>query len=560
MSTDATTVPTPPFSSIYRNGSIILFIALAWIILLTFRQYGITWDEPTQNYYGSLVDRYYLGLLHGQIDLGPILKDYNFAYYGGLFDSIAAGVEHISPFGEFETRHLLNALVGLLGIAGCWKLARLLGGDAAGFWAALLLAITPRYWGPIFNNPKDIPFAAGYIWSVYYLVAAIPYLPRIPWKICLKLGVAIGLTLAIRVPALLLLVYLAAIQIAYLVWFAIQGDRATLRGLLPPALSRFAAVAALAWSIMLAFWPWAQLNPLKRPFQAFAYFSSFPWSGTVLFHGKRFPAAALPRTYTLEWLGITLPEGVLALLGLAIVLAVRHIWIRRGTLFSEIPAQHAFTACAFLGPLLYLLIAHPVLYDAERHSLYLIPVLICICGVTWACALNSLFASHRVLAVASAAMFIGYVGWHVSLLVRLHPEEYVFFNQAVGGLKGAAQNYETDYWGNSYREAVKLLVDHVRAERQGKPGKHYRVYMTSSQRVSATYYFPSYFSLTANPKDADFFLATTRYNVQDTVQGCTVAEVERFGVPLAVIKDLRCSKSEPDPAERQARVGGSKGL
>jgi hypothetical protein len=180
--------------------------------------------------------------------------------------------------------------------------------------------------------------------------------------------------------------------------------------------------------------------------------------------------------------------------------------------------------------------------------------------VTWACALNSLFASHRALAVSTAAVFIVYLAWHVSVLVRLHPEEYVFFNQSVGGLRGAAGNYETDYWGNSYREAVQLLVSHVHGERQEKPDKRYRVYMTSSQRVSATYYFPSYFSLTANPKDADFFLATTRYNVQDTVQGCTVAEVERFGVPLAVIKDLRCSNSEPDSAERQARVGGSKGL
>src|ERR1700685_1474462 len=129
MSNAATTSSAILSSATYRKASLILFIALACIVLLTFRQYGITWDEPTQNYYGSLVDRYYLDVLHGHYNLDPILSDYNFAYYGGLFDGIAAGLEHISPFGEFETRHLLNAFVGLLGIVGCWESARLHRGE-----------------------------------------------------------------------------------------------------------------------------------------------------------------------------------------------------------------------------------------------------------------------------------------------------------------------------------------------------------------------------------------------------------------------------------------------
>jgi hypothetical protein len=142
----------------------------------------------------------------------------------------------------------------------------------------------------------------------------------------------------------------------------------------------------------------------------------------------------------------------------------------------------------------------------------------------------------------------------------LHPQEYVFFNQAAGGLAGAAANYETDYWGNSYREAVNILVRHVQPERQKDPQKRYRIYMTSAQRASATYYFPPYFSLTFTPKDADFFLATTRYNVQNTVEGCTVGAVERFGVPLAVIKDLRCSNTLPATADGTLQGNGPKGL
>ena len=72
----------------------------------------------------------------------------------------AAFLNKVSPFGNYETRHLLNGLVGVVGIVGTWKLGRVLGGPRAGFLAALFLALTPNYYGQMFNNPKDIPFAA----------------------------------------------------------------------------------------------------------------------------------------------------------------------------------------------------------------------------------------------------------------------------------------------------------------------------------------------------------------------------------------------------------------
>ena len=95
----------------------------------------------------------------------------DFYNYGAVFDSIAAALNTVSPFGTYETRHLLNALVGVVGLIGTWKLGRVLGGPRAGFLAALFLALTPNYYGQMFNNPKDIPFAAGMIWALYYLVA-----------------------------------------------------------------------------------------------------------------------------------------------------------------------------------------------------------------------------------------------------------------------------------------------------------------------------------------------------------------------------------------------------
>ncbi|MBU7008973.1 hypothetical protein Ga0451573_003956, partial [Peptococcaceae bacterium DYL19] len=60
--------------------------------------------------------------------------------------------------------------------------------------------------------------------------------------------------------------------------------------------------------------------------------------------------------------------------------------------------------------------------------------------------------------VAAVAML--YV-WYGSILIRLHPYEYVFYNTLVGGTQGAAARYDMDYWVNSMPEMVRLLEDYL---------------------------------------------------------------------------------------------------
>src|SRR6266481_4550482 len=176
----------------------------ALLVLLTFRDYGVTWDEDAHNWYGNFVLDYYTSLFADRNALH--WRDlYN---YGAIFDTIAAALNRVSPIGIYETRHLLNALVGVLGLAGCCKLGHAMGGARVGFLAALFLLMTPNYYGQMFNNPKDIPFAVGVVWAIYYMVRIVPVLPRPPRRLLAKLGVAIGMTMGVRVGGLLLLGYL----------------------------------------------------------------------------------------------------------------------------------------------------------------------------------------------------------------------------------------------------------------------------------------------------------------------------------------------------------------
>ena len=143
-----------------HNALVALAVLLA---LLTFRDYGVTWDEDAHNWYGNFVLDYFLSLFSDRTALH--WRDlYN---YGAIFDTVAAALNRISPIGVYETRHLLNSFIGILGVVGCGKLGRMFGGARTGFIAALFLILTPNYYGQMFNNPKDIPFAVGGVWATY---------------------------------------------------------------------------------------------------------------------------------------------------------------------------------------------------------------------------------------------------------------------------------------------------------------------------------------------------------------------------------------------------------
>src|SRR5712691_11949687 len=196
-------------------------VAAALLVLFTFTDYGVTWDEDAHNWYGVLALNYYLSGLTDD----HALHFNDLINYGAMFDMAAAALNRISPLGIYETRHLLNALVGIFGLAGCWHLGRVLGGRRAGFFALIFLLLTPNYYGQMFNNPKDIPFAVGGVWASYYMVRLLPSLPRPQLLLVVKLGLAIGLALGVRIGGLLFLCYLGLLLALSAGWQAVAARR-----------------------------------------------------------------------------------------------------------------------------------------------------------------------------------------------------------------------------------------------------------------------------------------------------------------------------------------------
>src|SRR5580704_11763867 len=119
----------------YRRLMLGVLGTVAVIILLTFRHYGITWDEELQSQYGLAIVDYYTSFFVDH----RFAQIFNLYLYGGMFDGLASAIDRFTPFRVYETRHLVNAGFGMLGLWGTWRLGKFLGRGAVGLTAVILL-------------------------------------------------------------------------------------------------------------------------------------------------------------------------------------------------------------------------------------------------------------------------------------------------------------------------------------------------------------------------------------------------------------------------------------
>lgn len=517
----------------YRRLSLAVMCAALFAVLASFGDYGAGWDALRQKEYGHMVLSYWLS---GGGDVSA-LGYFNLHLYGGLFEAIAAALSRIFPWGEMETRHLLTALCGLLGVAGAWRLAGRLGGARAGFWAALLLLLLPTYYGHMFINSKDVPFAAGYVWTLYYLVLALERMPAVPRGIALKLGLALGCTLAVRAGGLVLGVYLAAAAAGWLLWRLARTGRRQIGADLWNLCASLLPAVVLAWLIMLLAWPWAQHHPLAGPFNALFELGHFKWPGQVLLAGREVTASTLPWQYLPRYLAVKLPP---ALLGLLVLAPPAAIFLGRGRTRGRIGAV-ALVCLAALFPPVYVMASHAVIYDGLRHLIFMLPPLCVLAGLTLAALCARARALGRWAPGAAALLAAAALAPTALAMARLHPYEYVYYNALTGGTAGAQGRYELDYWGTSYAEAARWLAGHLQKELGPKlAGRRFWVYSCGNS-FSSSYYFPPFLSHTGSQKKADFFLGYSRGDCQDTVPGKLMHIVRAGGADLCFIKDLRPS-------------------
>jgi hypothetical protein len=509
------------------------------LIIFTFRDYGMSWDQPGLHEYGQTVVRFYASL-----GRDVTARTHELRIYGGLFEILSSAVERLTHLGWLEARNLTSALFGLLGTWASFRLGAIAFGPMVGFTAALFLTLTPAYYGHEFINPKDIPFAALYSLSLCYVVRMALDFPDLRWNNTIKAGLAVGAALGVRAGGIILFPLLAGGLFASLLWNVSRRDpRVLARKLLTTGVTHAGAVLVLAWLVMLLAWPFAWKarygTPFFRaPFIALAQFSYYPWDSTVFFEGRLIKWTELPSHYLVTLFANSLPEFILAgwLLGLVALLRLSYSG-RRALNCKSLAGMILFVAG--VAPIAFIILTHAPLYDNFRHVLFAVPPLI-ILAAAGALAFAESFENETIRLVCLVAYTLAILTT-IADMRALHPYEYTYFNRLIaGGMEQANRQFEMEYWGTSFREAAIWLNQYYRP-----PGVSEIVYTSNAIPELVDYYMRQApaggvkFRRALAGEKVKVYLVLRRQSQQtEPGWGRIVHTIERKGVPFLDIVEL----------------------
>jgi MFS family permease len=515
-----------------------ILAALALVAALTFRDYGLGWDDYTHSQYGDLLLKLYGS---GFADTRA-LTFVNLYKYGGGFDMAAALAAKVLPFDLFETRRLVGAAVGIFGLFVTWCIGRRIGGPFAGLVALVLLAACPLYYGHMFINAKDAPFAMAMAVLLLGLIRAFYEYPSPSARTIVLTGVGLGLAFGSRVLAGVA----APAGIAALAFMAIAEGR--LRGWTNAArragqfLWALVPALGLGYLIMGLLWPWSVQAPLN-PLRAVEYFDTFfekPWE--ELYEGRLIavpdmPASYLPHLFVLKLPILMLALGVIGTMG-AIVIAAS----RRASLNCR--AGLIILIFAAIFPVALAMVTRPALYNGVRHFVFVVPAFAVLGALAAQWIVTRACARGRLALGALAAIFIAGIAWPVAGMIRLHPYEYTYFNALAGGVRQAQHDYMLDYWGLAFKQAAGALRARLTAAGAHPPQGRRWVVAICGPQSSAREELGPQFETTFDSKTADFVMSLGTFYCRH-LNGPVLATIARDGVVYALVYDVRGTRPQP---------------
>lgn len=448
MSTSAT-LTGGRLDRLQRPITLGFFVLLLAVGLATFRDYGVSWDEPEYYEYGDLVSDFYTS---GDRTFETFS---NLRFYGpaaALLHAGAADVAGVSPGFTVAFAHLINFFIFVGGVYALYRLLLLQTGRWGwSLFGSALLVLSPRIYSHAFVNPKDGPFLALFLISVYLLVR---FLETRRTRTLVLLGLASAALVDIRVVGLLMV---GLVLVCLGVDSATTDEDAPLRRFVRDA---WIYVGVTVPGVLLG-WPYLWPDPIGRFSEAVGLMKNFTVGPQhSVFMGRVAELTETPWSYLPVWIGVTtpLPYLLLALLGLAAAVRLRP-WTAIRARGKE--RYYLLYAAWLFGPALLVIVGRSPLYDEWRHMTFVYPAMI-IFSVTgaravadWLRAITRTGVLHAVFLVALGGVLLS-----VSLtMARQHPYQALYFSSLTGGTSGAEHEFELDYWGLSYKEGLSWLLD-----------------------------------------------------------------------------------------------------
>lgn len=477
------------FSDIARNNRFPLIVFLGFYLLFslgTFRDYGIAVDENIWYWQSSRYIKHYLHLASPSDESGGI-----FSIEQASHNYIYPALLRILCHGKAELYHLGNLLLAIPVYLGLYE-ALLLAFETP--WLAFLgpcfLLLFFRFTGDVPINPKDGPFAVYYFFGLAWIYLSRYKIKDIRWE-AIVLGVLIGLATTIRAVGITLFPILIGYRLfEYYVDEKAEGRPFSLKTWVSKEWLNFTLVFIVSQCWMMAFWPYLGSNYFGNLLNVFMQSKAYAMDYPMIFMGHIISSIQLPWYYLIVWFGICTPLFILFFFLTSFYSCGREFFAPKNKFY-------VLLASTFLFHWILYQVLKPVIYNSMRHYLFIVPIMAAMSTMGFVAFLRS-GASKGLKRV-----MIGLVGLNVILVVVqffcLYPYQYAYFNELVGGLKGAGGRYETEYWTTSFKEATQWLEKHELTD----PEKTYYI-KTGGTAWQETYYFKPNMQTDPGPKGYDY--------------------------------------------------------
>jgi len=517
--------------TIRRHPILILLTINILIGVFTFRDYGLSWDEPLFYDYANA-----LGYAYSPREWFSGDFDLENAYGASGSDHANRGPAYLllarQPVYLLESLgadrasawHLVNFLAFQLGVYFLYRFALRWMKPWPAAASAALFSAQPLLWGHAFINPKDIPFLTFFLASV-----CLGFEMADQWADKTQNDKRGGGFVEAIMPALVL-GFAASIRVLGPLAGLLVSIYALIR--LKPRLylfSRLLVYASLAVLVMFLTWPYLWENLLANFGRAFVFMSDNPTNLSVLFGGQVYRAGELPRRYLPFYLTMTLTEPVWLLFAAGFIVS---IWKKaKRTLTNEQFITAILTLAWFVLLVIYAVLKRPAMYDGMRHFLFILPPVFVFAGL----ALDWLFEKIK-LHWVSALLVSALLAPGIVNAIQLHPYQYAYYNSFKGGTRGVFRNYETEFWLTCYKEAVERFN-----ETTNMP---VNLYVKRESYIAAYYAGENvtvrdYRAESGEIESGDYILVNTRTNedLKTYRDAPVVLEAGREGAVFCVIKE-----------------------
>jgi len=475
------------------------FLLLIFMLLMT-RKAGITCDEVLHYNHSVSVYNYFATLGRDKSSLDTPVT--HLQYYGQSYDNIVTiltkwfGISDIYGF-----RNIMSVLAGWLTVMITGAFAIWLEGYGAGFLVILLFGLSPVFLGHSQNNLKDVPFALGYIASLYYIHKHLVS-PVVNRKYIALLILSMAFCISIRAGGLVLICYLFFFFFIYH-GIKILKEKKIDIGLTGKKLASISVISVSAYLLSMILWPYALQNPLLNVYKSYKVMAQYPDTFRQIFNGKVEWSDFMPWYYLPEYIVITIP--IVVLLGL-----ILFFIFSKKTFISWKAFVYGGLLFSIFFPILFVILEKANLYSAWRQFLFVYPgiILVSAIGFIW---LFRIIRKKYLLWIAG--LFFVLISIDPLKFMLKYPEySYIYFNQFVGGVEGSYGRFENDYYFVSLKEGSEWLKDYLKEKRPGQPVK-------VMANFSVQWFFRDHPEIQngyirfeeRNMSDWDYAIITTRY-------------------------------------------------